>query len=376
MDKLLKAIDSFLYNEFIFSPRYRVWRHVIYWSFHITIWAMFWMFMGAPGSFGRNLINMSLWTPVFILFSYPLVYGAIPHLLLKGKVVQFFLLTLVWGGVGLFMYYAFSTYLYAPLQEVVGLDFIPRKGQQPHSYLFMTTSAASAMIIKFFKLWTMKQRDWMLAQQEKITAELQLLKAQIHPHFLFNTINNIYSFSLENSPKTPDMILKLSSLLNYMLCDCKTGEVLLEKEIAIMKNYVDLEKERYGNRVEISWSIGGNIEDKYISPLLMLPFLENAFKHGISERIEKSWLSIDISVKSDTLLCRIANSKNEFVPYHNNGIGINNVKKRLAFMYPDNYELKLTDEGNLFSVSLLVKLSGYKQVSFPISSLVSQTIPA
>ena len=276
----MKAIDSFLYNEFIFSPRYRVWRHIAYWSFHITIWATFWVVMGAPTSFWRTLFNMSMWIPVFILFSYPLVYWAIPHLLLKGKVVQFFLLILAWGGVGLFINYGFRTYLYAPLQEAMGFDFIPQKGQQPHSYLCMTTSAASPMIIKFFKLCTIKQRDWMRAQQEKTTAELQLLKAQVHPHFLFNTLNNIYSFSMDNSPKTPGMILKLSSLLSYMLYDCKAEEVRLEKEIENMKNYIDLEKERYGNKIDVSWSVDGNSKDKFISPLLMLPFLENAFKHG------------------------------------------------------------------------------------------------
>ena len=374
----MQRLNSFLCSDFIFSPRYRVWRHIAYWSFHITIWATFWVIMGAPASFGRNLFNMSLWIPVFILFSYPLVYGAIPHLLLKGKVVQFLLLILAWGGLGLYVNFAFRTYLYAPLQEAMGLDFIPLKGQQPHSYLCMTTSAASPMIIKFFKLWTIKQRDWMRAQQERTTAELQLLKAQVHPHFLFNTLNNIYSFSMDNSPNTPGMILKLSSLLSYMLYDCKAEEVRLEKEIENMKNYIDLEKERYGNKIEISWSVEGNIKDKFISPLLMLPFLENAFKHGLSEQIERPWLSVDISVKSDILRCKIANSKNEFMPHHTNGngIGIINVKKRLALMYPDNYELKMHDEENFFVVSLLVKLAGYTHIPLPLSPVMNQPIPA
>jgi hypothetical protein len=334
--------------------------------------------MGVPTSFGRNLFNMSLWIPVFILFSYPLVYGAIPHLLLKGKVVQFFLLILAWGGVGLYINSGFRTYVYAPLQEAMGLDFIPLKGQQPHSYLCMTTSAASPMIIKFFKLWTINQRDWMRAQQEKITAELQLLKAQVHPHFLFNTLNNIYSFSMDNSPKTSGMILKLSSLLSYMLYDCKAEEVQLEKEIENMQNYIDLEKERYGNKIEISWSVEGNIKNKFISPLLMLPFLENAFKHGVSEQLERPWLSVDISLKSDSLRCKIANSKNEFINHHTNGngIGITNVKKRLALMYPNNHELKMHDEGVFFVVSLLVNLTGYTHIPLPLSPVITQPIPA
>ncbi|HEX6181077.1 MAG TPA: histidine kinase [Chitinophagaceae bacterium] len=374
----MKAIDSFLYNEFIFSSRYRVWRHIVYWLFHIIVWSIFWIIMGAPTSFERNLFDMLLWIPVFILFSYPLVYGAIPHLLLKGKVVQFFLLILAWGGLGLYISSGFTTYIYVPLQAAMGLDPVPQKVWQPHSYLCMTTSAASPMIIKFFKLWTLKQRDWMRAQQEKITAELQLLKAQVHPHFLFNTLNNIYSFSMDNSPKTPGMILKLSSLLSYMLYDCKAAEVPLEKEIENMQNYIDLEKERYGNKIEISWGVEGNLKNKFISPLLMLPFLENAFKHGVSEQLEKPWLSVDISVKSDSLRCKIANSKNEFIPHrtNGNGIGITNVKKRLALMYPNNHELKMHDEGIFFVVSLHVNLTGYTHIPLPLSQVITQPIPA
>lgn len=354
----MHQINTFLTTDFLFSPRYRVWRHVMYWSFHTLIWAAFWMVMGAQTSYGRQVFNQALWVPVFIFFSYPLVYGAIPHLLLKGKVTLFVLVILAWGGAGLFIDVWFRSYIFVPLQEAMGLDYILPRGPLAACYLCMTTSAASPMIIKFFKLCTIKQRDWMLAQQEKITAELQLLKAQVHPQFLFNTLNSIYSFSRKDSPKTPGLILKLSSLLSYMLYDCKAGEVRLEKEIEVMKNYINLEKERYGNAIEISWSVEGNTKDKFISPLLILPFLENAFKHGISEQIDKSWLSIDLAVKADTLRCKIANSKNEFAPYLKNGMGITNVKKRLEFIYPGRHELKFNDEGNFFVVSLLVKLTG------------------
>lgn len=350
-------MNRFLYNEFIFSPRYRVWRHVIYWSFHVCIWAAFWIIMGVPLSYGRQLINMVMWVPAFILFGYPLVYYAIPHLLLKGKIIQFFLLTLAWGAVGLVIDSEYRNYVLIPLQEAMGLDNILPRGPLPFCFLCMTTSAASPMIIKFFKLWTIKQREWMSAQQEKITAELQLLKAQVHPHFLFNTLNNIYSFSLESSPKTPEMILKLSSLLSYMLYDCRSEEVRLEKEIEIMKNYIDLEKERYGNSIDISWNVEGDIKDRFIAPLMMLPFLENAFKHGTSEQVEKCWISVDITVRKEMLSFKIANSKNEYAPYNTQGIGINNVKKRLELLYPGKHELKMNDEGNFFVVSMQLKFA-------------------
>src|SRR5215207_8503740 len=202
MNNLVKKINTFLYEEFIFSSRYRVWRHIIYWSFHTTVWAIFWVIMGSPASFARNLFNMFLFIPVFIFFGYPLVYIAVPRLLLKGKVWQFFLLILLWGVAGACINAGYRTYVYVPLQQAIGFSFIPGTGFQPHSYLCMTTSAASPMIIRFFKLWTIKQRAWVHAKQEQMTTELQLLKAQVHPRLLFNTLNSIYSFSLERSPKT------------------------------------------------------------------------------------------------------------------------------------------------------------------------------
>jgi two-component system sensor histidine kinase AlgZ len=357
-------MNSFLNNEFIFSSRYRVWRHVAYWSFHTSVWALFWMVMGVPLSYGRQLINMIMWVPAFILFSYPLVYYAIPQLLLKGKIIQFFFVTLAWGAFGLVIDTQYRSWVLIPLQQAMGLKNILPRGPLAFCYLCMTTSAASPMIIRFFKLWTIKQREWMSAQQEKITAELQLLKAQVHPHFLFNTLNNIYAFSLEQSPKTPEMILKLSSLLSYMLYDCRGEEVRLEKEIEIMKNYIDLEKERYGNSIDISWNVEGDMKDRFISPLMMLPFLENAFKHGTSEQIEKSWISVDISSRNETLNFKIANSKNEYAPYNAHGIGINNVKKRLELLYPGNYELKMNDEGSFFVVAMQLKLAGASSTYF------------
>lgn len=355
MNNLLQKINTFLLDEFVFSSRYRIWRHVVYWTFHTTVWSVFWVIMGSPASFERNLFNMSLWVPVFMLFGYPLVYIAVPHLLLKGKIWQFFLLILVWGVAGLYINAGFRTYLYVPLQEYIGFSFIPQKGFQPHSYLCMTTSAASPMIIRFFKLWTIKQKAWMQAKKEQITAELQLLKAQVHPNFLVNTLNNLYSFSLDRSPKTPVLILKLSSLLSYMLYDSKSETVLLEKEIEIMKNYIDLERERYGNRIDISVNMEGDIQDKFISPLLILPFLENAFKHT-GEQTERPWMSVNLVMKNRTLNCKVVNSKIEADPFIELGVGLSNVKKRLDYLFPDHYEMKLSDEGDFFVASLKIDM--------------------
>jgi two-component system, LytTR family, sensor histidine kinase AlgZ len=361
-------------NEFIFSPKYGVLRHVSFWLLWLFGWTCFLSMLWS--TFIDNFIRISIWIPVFTIFSYPVSYIAIPKLLLKGKYLIFLGSLVIWLVVGWFLSVYFLKYVSAPLLD---------RMKMPHGddyewqcFLCVMTTAACFSSLSLGKQWLLKQRDFLRAQQEKVTAELQLLKAQVHPHFLFNTLNNIYSFSLDRSPKTPELILKLSSLLSYMLYDCKAEQVRLEKEVEIMKDYIDLEKERYGNTIEISWTVEGAIRGNFISPLLMLPFLENAFKHGASEQIEKPWLGVDISVENNILKFKITNSKNEYMSQSNNGIGINNVKKRLEFIYPGKHELKINDEGDFFAVSLMVKLSGsISAYTMPhLSPVTAQTIPS
>jgi sensor histidine kinase YesM len=333
--------------------------------------------MSQDFSLWHNLFNVSAWLPVVIPYSYLLAYFIVPKFLLREKFVQFIFAALLWIIAGVAINYYYRVYILVPAQEALHFSTIVRGGWQLTSYILLVVHGTNVAILKLFKYWFKKQQDWIKAEKEKVTAELQLLKAQVHPHFLFNTLNNIYSFSLENSPKTPGLILKLSSLLSYMLYDCKAEEVLLEKEIEIMKNYIDLEKERYGNKIEISWMVAGDTKDKYIVPLLFLPFLENAFKHGTSDQIEKPWLSVDISVSKQTIKCKMINSKNIHVPFNSNGIGVQNVKKRLTFLYPGKHELKTTDEESFFVVSLLVELNDKKvkeNVALPLSSMAVENI--
>lgn len=368
MVKPLRSINDFLYNDFVFSPRYKVWRHIFFWLFCTQIWPVFFKLLYPASDFWHGILINMMYFPAAALFSYPLAYYAVPHLLLKEKVIQFISILLIWGAMGLLFVYAVRAYLAIPLQKLIEPDYQPGEILQPMNYFIMTTSSAGFILIRFFKLWSIKQRDLLNAQQEKTTAELQFLKAQVHPHFLFNTLNNIYSFSLEASPQTPRLILRLSSLLGYMLYECKAAEVSLEKELEIMKDYIELERERYGNTIDISWNIDGEIQDRFIAPLLMLPLIENAFKHGTSEQIERSWLSVDISVEGNRLKGKIANSKNESATHRNDGIGIVNVKKRLAFIYPDNHELKLNDEGSFFVAALMINLTDGSSVQCPFST--------
>jgi hypothetical protein len=347
VNNILK-VDAIKTNDFIFSPKYRILRHVVFWLLWVFGWTCFLSLLWS--GFTINLIRIALWVPAFIIYGYPVAYIAIPKLLLKGKYLTFAVSLVLWLAVGWYLSLYFLRYISAPVLNMMGISAGDDYAWQ--CFLCVVSTSACFCALSLVKQWSLKQKEFLQAEQERITAQLQLLKAQLHPHFLFNTLNNIYSFSLENSPKTPELILKLSSLLSYMLYECKAEEVRLEKELEIMKNYIDLEKERYGNRIDISWNVEGDIHEKFIAPLMLLPFLENAFKHGAAEQLEKSWLSVDIAAKHEILKCKIVNSKNECVAVHGHGIGIENVKKRLAFLYPGKHELRLNDEGDFFVVAL------------------------
>ena len=339
-------------NDFIFSPKYRPLRHILFWLTWYLSWVCFWSMYDSYIENGKRIV---LWMPVFIFYTYPVSHFAVIKLLLKNRQLYFLAFILSWSVVGWYLNIYFRRFVFFP---VLDLWKVPHSNgiDEPQSLLCMATTVACFSAAILLKHWVVTQKEAAEAKQEKMIAQLQVLKAQLHPHFLFNTLNNIYSFALENSSKTPQMVLRLSSLLSYMLYDCKADEVLLEKELEVMKNYVDLEKERYGDKIDISVNIEGDIHDRYITPLLILPFLENAFKHGTSEQLERPWMSVDIAVKDHLLECKVVNSKNEFVPFHENGVGINNVKKRLEFLYPGKHDLKLADEGVFFVVSLFLQL--------------------
>lgn len=352
----VQRLNTFLFDDFIFSPRYRIARHLMFWALHIIIWAGFWIISGVSVSYTRMLLNMAMWVPLFIFFGYPLVYGAIPQLLLKGRVVEFFITVILWGAAGLYLDVSYRGAIYIPLQEKMGLTNILPRGPLAFCYLCMTTSAAGPMVFKFFQLLELKRRELMLAHEQKSIAELQVLKAQIHPHFLFNTLNNIYAFSLTQSAKTPQLIRKLSSLMNYMMYECRADQVLLSREIEIIKDYIGLEKERYGNRIDITLDVDADDLQHHIAPLLLLPFIENAFKHGLSEQLDMPRLMISLVVRDGMLTAEIVNNCGEYRQEGQGGIGIRNVRERIALLYPDRHALKVFHQEKRFTVQMQVLL--------------------
>ncbi|RUT69223.1 GHKL domain-containing protein [Flavobacterium cupreum] len=200
-------------------------------------------------------------------------------------------------------------------------------------------------------------------EKSQLETELLFLKSQISPHFFFNTLNNIYSLAVEKSDKTPKIVLKLSELMRYMLYDTKNKKQSLENEILCIQNYLDLERIRNGERLEVKMSVSGDIHDKEISPIILLTFIENAFKHGVNKNTGKVTIDISFKVKENFLHFTISNPTPEITVHKDNfnkssGIGIENVKKRLELGYNKNdYKLSFKNKKNIFVVKLVIKVS-------------------
>jgi len=194
--------------------------------------------------------------------------------------------------------------------------------------------------------------------KENANAELQLLKAQVHPHFLFNTLNNIYSFSLNQSPLAGALVKKLSGMLDYMIHECEEKFVPLEKELKLIQDYMGLEKVRYGKRLDMHVEIHGDFENKFIAPLLMIPFVENSFKHGTSQMLQHPWIRLEITTDASRLIFKLSNSKPSLNSKKlNNGIGLINVQKRLQLLYPHHHQLNINSTDETFIVEMQIMLS-------------------
>jgi hypothetical protein len=212
-------------------------------------------------------------------------------------------------------------------------------------------------IIRFYSKWFKSERKTIELQIEKLNLERDFLKAQLNPHFLFNTLNNLYGLALRADSQTPEMINQLAEMMRYSLYESNADKVLLEKELSYLKNYVMLEKRRYKAGTKIIFNIDDvQLDGQTIAPLLTFTFVENGFKYGLKSKKEK-FLKITISVKNNTFYFYMVNDKEEKkIANDFGGIGLSNIRKRLDLIYPDNHELKIEDLGDRFYVSMIINL--------------------
>jgi two-component system, LytTR family, sensor kinase len=208
--------------------------------------------------------------------------------------------------------------------------------------------------IKVINQWLKSEQRAKEIANEKLHAELSFLKAQINPHFLFNTLNNIYALASAQSDQTAPAVMKLSSIMRYVLTEARNDLVPLEKEILFTTHYIELQKMRLTDKTKIEFVINGDPLGREIAPLLLLPFVENAFKYGVSTR-ECSPINILLDIKGESLFFSVSNHKHFNTALRmadNTGIGINNTRRRLDLLYPGRYELIINDKTNEFTVHL------------------------
>jgi len=360
--------------EFIFSDkrRTRIFRHTLFWAIWWLYFVMcFYLYnLPAPGRSHQLIyvttgsfivLNTFLLLILYAFATYTFVYFLLPQML-KGKWWKSIGNTVL---LGIFLITA-AYFMYWKLFPIVDALFGQTKATKistnlwPAINLGLVTSikvVASAAIIKYIKYWWLKQKENEKIKQEKVITELQLLKAQVQPDFLFKTLNNIYTYSLAASSKAPGMLLKLSDILSYMLYECDQSLVPLDKEIAMVKDYMTLEKIRLGDSLEMELTVIGDATDKMIAPFLLLPFIENSFDQS-SQMPENSWINLDISIDKHLFHMKLANGR---VPGKNNQPdipvnGLGDVQKRLTLLYPQQHELKIAGEQEMLIVQLKIQL--------------------
>jgi sensor histidine kinase YesM len=297
-----------------------------------------------------------------MLFCYPFLYFLVPVFLWKRRYPQFSGMLLLLLAIVSFLRFCIFVFIYNPIMR--GLKFYVNSVDQIAKNCIIQNFEGPAFMgflfisLKLFKDWQQKQKDNLDLRKENTNAELLLLKAQIHPHFLFNTLNNIYSFTLDRSPQAKKMVKMLGDMLHYMIEECEQPLVSLGKEIGILRDYFELERIRYGNSIDMQFEIAGDYKGKVISPLLMIPFVENSFKHGTSKILREPWIKLFIQADDDMVHFSLTNSKPaEEAVNHKTGIGLVNVRKRLELLYPAAHLLVIESTKNTFTVNMQIPIT-------------------
>ncbi|PRX54891.1 sensor histidine kinase [Flagellimonas meridianipacifica] len=222
-------------------------------------------------------------------------------------------------------------------------------------FLIYTTGTGMAAFLLRRNIITKRETD----EREKLHREIELnyLKEQVNPHFLFNSLNSIYSLSRQESPETPMVVMQLSELMRYQLESAKKDTVLLKEELEFIENYLLLEEKRLSNRCAIEFVIGGDLLDYAIAPMLLIPFVENAIKHGAQSTNEQSAIDISASMKKNKLQFSVYNSKPRIVSESKRaGMGLENVERRLNLLYPNSHVLEIQDSEKAYLVNLTITL--------------------
>jgi hypothetical protein len=321
------------------------------------------------GSWWKTLAYGFLYLPGSLIVVYPMLYYLFPKFLYKKKFLEFI--------VGYIFLLACAKIVSDGI--VVATSGIPyvkhfqiKPGHLVTPFINISSLAASVELIRYFYF---QENKSVQARQEKTKAELELLKSQIHPHFLFNTLNSLFAHTMIKSPESPRIVVGLSDLLRFMVYESRVEFIPLDQEIQLLRNYVNLEKLRYGSDLDVSFTYSGETENKLIRPLLLLPLVEQAFKEGVSEQLEQKWISLNIHAEKERLYFKLANSSEQTEVGEETSVsasnqGLKNVRKRLELYYPGDFVLLEKQESEIFIVSLEMPLHEDKPDSYNIPNKI------
>lgn len=331
------------------------------WLYHLLFWLAYYILMMILYMSLHEKLDVASHIMYFVflifqaMFAYFNIYVLIPRLLFARKYIFY--------GLALFVNIAVCSVV------VILVGDLYQYLKKGHNTSLFTTSNLSIEFIqetylvgmvtgmKFLKDYLLNQQ-WMKEKEKHyLETELKFLRSQIHPHFFFNTLNNIYSLTLKKSDEAPGVILKLSDLMSYMLYESNVPQVPLSKEIDYLQNYLDVEQLRFGQRLSVSFTREGFRNDVNIPPMILILFLENSFKHGVKNNISKIHINISLAVDKEFLYFKVDNPVTEDeAPAECKGIGLKNVRRRLDLLYGDNYTLDIQVHEGIFSVSLKMPL--------------------
>lgn len=325
--------------------------HIVFWVLILLIYGIF--FGRRNNNYFQTLFFVGLLMPVVIGATYFFNYYLIPRFLILGRY-------------GLFTLYSFYTILTALFLSmlVALLTFLIMtelriQNMSPASVDIFFLLASFLMVVFFgvaIKLllhWRTSKEDYQKLMRDKVETELKFLKVQLNPHFLFNTLNNLYYLTTEKSDKAPQAILQLSEMLDYVMHAGKSVFVPLENELKQVENYIALELLRYADRVEITTKFIGDLSKYEIGPMILITLIENAFKHGVMPIVGKAWINFAVEENEKGFFISISNSANHAKP--GNGIGLENLRSQLHHLYKDDYSMEVVDtKFNEFSVTLIL----------------------
>ncbi|MCF8244354.1 MAG: histidine kinase [Saprospiraceae bacterium] len=332
---------------------------------HLLFWAVSFYVLARLFAYSDELATVDIiYTFLFhlsiLLAVYVNLIWLIPAFLTTKKYGLYFLLlvVIVFCSIG----FNLLTFNYLSDHIFPGYYFIAYYGFWEISQ-FIVAYIVITSLIKLSKGWFryLETKDELQRlETEKKTAELSALKSQVNPHFLFNSLNNLYSLALDNDERTPGIILMLSQTMRYLLYESNADFVPLEKEVEHLQNYVEMQRLRVGEKARISFEVMGDTTNKQVAPLLFLPLVENGFKHGVKGETEGAFIKMLLQVLDNQLVFKTENNKGEVDDIEKNsttgGVGLQNLRRRLDLLYPNKHHLEITDGIGTFTVVLKIDL--------------------